>query len=222
MAIAFNSATTTNGDATSYTFSHTPAGADRILLVHVAYKGSTNPIVSGITFNTTETLTRLTNLIQGSVMVGEVWYLLNPTATTANVVVSTNNTGKTAIGAMTYTGVLSINTSNFASQAAQNTAPLGSITTDYADSVIIDAIAFRGLGTVLTDDANYTRRYTSSSVGNPSNGNANSASLDRSTPTTGAYSSTYSLDSTQAWVTITYELQPTADTAAGRNFGFIL
>ena len=40
MAVAFNSQTNTKGEASSFTFSHTPAGANRILIVDVALRNS--------------------------------------------------------------------------------------------------------------------------------------------------------------------------------------
>ena len=219
MAIAFNSATSTNGNASSFTFSHTPAGADRILLVYVAYKNSAD-VDSTVTFNTTESLTRLSQGSYGATQFGSLWYLLNPTATTANVVVTLTTAERAAIGAVSYTGVEAIETGNFSTTSGQDTNPLNSITTVNADSLAVHALSVRDRTTTFTDDVNWTLRYTDNSTGNPANSTAYSRGYDRSTPTTGLYTSSTTISAVEAWVSILAELR--AAPAAGRNYGFIL
>lgn len=220
MAIAFNSATSTNGNASSYTFSHTPSADNCILLVYVSYKNNTD-VTTSVVFNGTETLTRLTGGIYGSTQVGSTWYLMNPTATTANVVVTLSNSEKAAIGAVTYTGVQEINTTNHSTTTGQNSSPTDTIITDFADSWIINSLAVRSRNSVITDDVNYTLRYTDNSTGNPANGTAFSRGYDRSVPTAGSYTATHSNSSTQAWVMTQAELRAAPD-ANFNNFGFIM
>jgi len=219
MAVAFNSATSTNGNASSFTFSHTPAGADRILLVYIAYKDSSD-VESTVVFNTTESLTRLSQGSYGATQFGSLWYLLNPTATTANVVVTLTTAERAAIGAVSYTGVEAIETGNFSTTSGQDTNPLNSITTVNADSLAVHALSVRDRSTGFTDDVNWTLRYTDNSTGNPANRTAFSRGYDRSTPTTGLYTSSTTISATEAWVSILAELR--AATAAGRSYGFIL
>ena len=213
MAIAFNSATSTNGNASSFTFSHTPAGTDRILLVYIAYKDSSD-MDSTVVFNTTESLTRLNSALFESVMFGSLWYLLNPTATTANVVVTLTGSTKAAIGAVSYTGVEAIETGNDVVASAQDTNPLNSITTVNADSLVVHALAVRDRGTGFTDDVNWTLRYTDNSTGNPANGTSFSRGYDRSTPTIGSYTADITIDQVEAWVSILAELRPVAAVTA--------
>ena len=219
MAIAFNSETSTNGNASSFTFSHTPAGADRILLVYISYKNSAD-IDSTVVFNTTESLTRLSFGLFGSTQFGSMWYLLNPSAVTANVVVTLSSSIKAAIGAVSYTGVEAIETGNYSVTTGQDTNPLNSITTVNADSLAVHGLAVRDRQTTFTDDSNWTFRYTNNSTGNPSNSTSFSRGYDRSTPTTGLYTSSTTISATEAWVSILAELR--AATAAGRSYGFIL
>ena len=220
MAIAFNSATSTNGDASSFTFSHTPAGADRILLVYIAYKDSTDA-ESTVVFNTTESLTRLSQGSYGATQFGSLWYLLNPTATTANVVVTLTTAERAAIGAVSYTGVEAIETGNFSTTSGQDTNPLNSITTVNADSLAVHALSVRDRSTGFTDDVNWTLRYTDNSLGNPSNRTAFSRGYDRSTPTIGSYTTDTTIDAVEAWVSILAELRA-APAISGGTFGFIM
>ena len=219
MAIAFNSATSTNGDASSFTFSHTPAGADRILLVYIAYKDSTDA-ESTVVFNTTESLTRLSQGSYGATQFGSLWYLLNPTATTANVVVTLTTAERAAIGAVSYTGVEAIETGNFSTTSGQDTNPLNSITTVNSDSLAVHALSVRDRTTGFTDDVNWTLRYTDNSLGNPSNRTAFSRGYDRSTPTIGSYTTDTTIDAVEAWVSILAELR--AAPAVGGSYGFIM
>ena len=220
MAIAFNSATSTNGDASSFTFSHTPAGTDRILLVYIAYKDSADS-VSGVTFNTTEDLTLLDSAIHGAVQYGSMWYCLNPSAVTANVVVTLTSSEKAAIGAVSYTGVEAIETGNFSTTSGQDTNPLNSITTVNADSLAVHALSVRDRTTGFTDDVNWTLRYTDNSLGNPANRTAFSRGYDRSTPTIGSYTTDTTIDAVEAWVSILAELRA-APAISGGTFGFIM
>jgi len=220
MAIAFNSATSTNGDASSFTFSHTPAGADRILLVYIAYKDSTDA-ESTVVFNTTESLTRLSQGSYGATQFGSLWYLLNPTATTANVVVTLTTAERAAIGAVSYTGVEAIETGNFSTTSGQDTNPLNSITTVNSDSLAVHALSVRDRSTGFTDDVNWTLRYTDNSLGNPSNRTAFSRGYDRSTPTIGSYTTDTTIDAVEAWVSILAELRA-APAISGGTFGFIM
>lgn len=85
--VSTGSTPTTGG--TSLTFSHTVDSGTDVLLVSVCLGGST-PVVSGVTFDGVA----LTQKADASAGDGQKrvdwWYLLSPTVTTANVVVSFN------------------------------------------------------------------------------------------------------------------------------------
>ena len=96
----------TDGDSITFTISHTPAGAHRLLTVCIAVEGLPEASVIGATFNTSESLTKLTHITHPDDNCrAEVWYLVNPTATTANVVVTLDGSKKAAVGAVTFAGV---------------------------------------------------------------------------------------------------------------------
>src|SRR3990167_10978175 len=106
MAIAFNATTNGTETATSpLTFSHTPAGANRLLVVAVLVGSGTDPDCSGVTYNgVAMTLVGSKRAIS---TLGQVslWYILNPATGAHNAVVSFSGTSVTCDAtATTYTG----------------------------------------------------------------------------------------------------------------------
>ncbi len=209
MAITFNTASSTNGNASSYTFGHNVVGDNRILLVYVGSKGSTVPLVDTITFNTTESLIIATGGNFGDTQTGEMWYLESPTAISGNVVVTLFNSQKAVCGAVSYNGVSGLNTNNVNIILGQNTTPSGSITTQIDNSIVVEAYSQRDATHTPTIDVNYTVRYTEKNTGNPSGGQTEGKGLDRGVGaglTAGLYTSSHTIGATEAWVVIDAEL----------------
>lgn len=112
-AIAFVSVT----DATPVNSTNTitksvvvPSGTDRIMVVCIQTKDvSADTPSSGVTFNTSEAMTHIHRDIRAATFLSaDLWYLVNPTVTTANVVVTFpngNNTHEMAFSAVLLTGV---------------------------------------------------------------------------------------------------------------------
>jgi hypothetical protein len=96
--------TSTSGDpslTTSYTVS---SGSDRILLVHVGL-GYNGPTVTGVTFGGAALTALGTAATNGVYARAEIWYLLNPTAGTANIVTTFSAACRACHGIGTYSGV---------------------------------------------------------------------------------------------------------------------
>ncbi|MDQ8023504.1 MAG: DUF4347 domain-containing protein, partial [Moraxellaceae bacterium] len=136
------SAATSTSGATSLSWSHTvAAGSDRMLVVSIAARND-GP-VDTVTYGG-QALTRLSSVIGDGVVVAEIWYLLNPTVGSANVVISLGSTHEFVAGATNFTGV-------------DQTTPFGTVKTDADDGstnssasvssaagdVVIDVIALR-------------------------------------------------------------------------------
>lgn len=108
--ISFVSATDTSGTAVaSLTLaSFVVSGTNRALFVSAAYLGDT-PTITGVTFNGAESFTQLWQLDSGSGVFARSsgWILINPTATTANIVAtfSAAGGGYSALGAVLLNGV---------------------------------------------------------------------------------------------------------------------
>ena len=107
MAIAFNA--TTNGIETAtspLTFSHTPAGANRLLVVAVLIGSGTSSDCSGVTFKTVALTLIGSKRTIGTTGQVSLWYLINPSTGAGTVSVSFSGTGVTCDAtATTYTGV---------------------------------------------------------------------------------------------------------------------
>jgi hypothetical protein len=92
-AIAFvsvtNAAAAVSVDSVTTTVT-VPSGTDRVMLACAATEGNTGVPVTGVTFNTTETFTKIRhdqrNAGGGVEIITNLWYLVNPTVTTADAV----------------------------------------------------------------------------------------------------------------------------------------
>jgi hypothetical protein len=162
---------------TTLTWSHTVgSSANRILVVGVAMRIDTSSgpgpttRVTGVTFNGTA-LTCLAALADnnsgacntagtGSASSGfgraEIWYLLNPAAATANIVVTVNNSTVIAAGSASYFGVTSVTSGGTKGSnngvTGSSSISLGPITTP-ANGLVVDTV---GSARSVTDSATGT------------------------------------------------------------------
>lgn len=102
MVIAFNAVTTgTTAGATTVTFSHTPAGSNRLLIVNASCSVAGATLTA--TFNgvaMTQIITLNTNIRQAA------FYLFAPAASAQNVVVTSSSSAAIGAVATSYTGCL--------------------------------------------------------------------------------------------------------------------
>jgi hypothetical protein len=152
MAIAFNAVSTSgllDAVVTSLTFSHTPAGTDRLLLVGVRtlHGNSTDGKASGVTFDSQSmALHREYQIVTagGDYQTVQMWKISPPTATTANVVVTFPGAPETGNAvALSFTGVsqsapIDVDGSDASSLAA--TAQAVSVTTVAANAMVVSLI----------------------------------------------------------------------------------
>lgn len=84
-----------------------PSGSNQILLVGIGfgYKGSGNVTPDSVVFNTSESCTKLGDYNLGLYSGVSLWYLKNPTATTADVVAGWSDSFRTAMVAAVFSGV---------------------------------------------------------------------------------------------------------------------
>jgi MSHA biogenesis protein MshQ len=114
----------TGAAVNSLTFSHTVAsGSNRLLVVGVSFDNDNSETVTGITFGGAA-LTKSGSIANSDDARAEIWYLIAPTVTTANVVVSLSGTLSSergiVAGALNLTGV-------------HQTTPVGTFQSDEAD-----------------------------------------------------------------------------------------
>ena len=157
MAIALDAVATTTGDAASFTFALTVAGADRFLRVGVHWR-TTSITVSGITYAGVA-LTRLGGATVSVNRAVDYWYLIAPTTGTNNVVVTMSAAARTVVGAISRTGVHQTTPLGTAATASgTSTAPSVTVTSA-TDELVDDALTASVAGAVLTAGTGQTERY---------------------------------------------------------------
>lgn len=150
-AIAYVSNTEASNTLSSTTVSVSvtvSSGSNRMLVI-AAYARRTSGVlpaaISGCTFNTSENFTFVRTDTRNNNMAArtELWYLANPTETTANVVCTYANNGSDRVqsfNVLYLTGVEQVSSVDAHNGANGNgTAPSVSITTVTADAWIVDS-----------------------------------------------------------------------------------
>lgn len=213
MRALFHSADTASTNATSLTQSITVASTNnRLLLVSIAV-GPTAlggpPTVSTVDWNSGEALTRIDRILNGGRIRAEMWALVNPTATTANVVITL--TGAFAANIVAgYCQLKNVFQGNAlrGKNTAQNTSGTASVTvTDsLAIDLGIDSLGVDGAGVLITADSGQTLRATKS-VSSGGNTTQLRVSTKRGAATGMTLTYTFGL-STPDWAMVAASLKP--------------
>ncbi|KKL66707.1 hypothetical protein LCGC14_2142290 [marine sediment metagenome] len=184
MAVAFDSIIASlqangSGPYSSDTISFTVNSGSDIVLVVIVWglnnSSGSVPTVTSVVFNTSESLTKQVEITQSggpSRQAISVWTLLNPTVTTANVVVTwdVSDIDSTAVHVLEYTGSDAIGANS--SGSGNDNIPTHSITTTVDNSMIVAGICFRGAdGEPFSPDNSETERADGES------GTSNSADI---------------------------------------------
>ena len=141
-----------NEAASSLTISSFTVGSNsnRILIVAVG-EYNAEPAVTGITWNGSEAFTEILTYSTG--LRAGLWYLINPTATTANVVITYASTAKSGAGVYSFYNVDQSSPIGATNSASGTTAsPSPTITPTTTGSIIVDSIThISGVGATLVD-----------------------------------------------------------------------
>lgn len=222
-AIAFVSNTEASNTLSSTTVSVSvtvSSGSNRMLVI-AAYARRTSGVLpaamTGCTFNTSENFTFVRTDTRNNTMAArtELWYLANPTQTTANVVCTYANNGSDRVQAFNVlylTGVepgSAVDAHNGAN--GTGTAPSVSITTVTADAWIVDA----GIGDA--DDLSWTvgsgqTQRSNRNLGSGPNHTASSTVDGKASP--GAETMDWSQPGGGDWVLSAVALKPAGASAS--------
>ncbi|PLK49628.1 cadherin domain-containing protein [Uliginosibacterium sp. TH139] len=137
-----STATTDTIGATSLTFSHTvDAGSNSLLIVEYSTRGTTSP--ASITWNGMA-LTRLDTVSNVDVVTTEIWYLKNPGAGTANIVVTMPGPAKEfSVGATTFLNVDQSSTFGTVAKATGIGSTASVNVSSASGDLVIDSLATR-------------------------------------------------------------------------------
>lgn len=167
MAIIYDStANSTGTGVSSLTYALNNSAGD-VLVVGVCVNDGAASHVSGITYNGVALTKSVENNDDspGSQTSTSLWYLASPATGSHNVVVSLNGTYNVSSGAITFSGS---NTSSpigatTTKKQANGTSNTVSITTSYANSILVDVWGMSGTATsVSATGTNQTSRWVNS------------------------------------------------------------
>ena len=202
--VTLNSFSSTNGEASSFIYSHTvSAGTDRIMIVSVVVRDSSATVISGVTYGGVS-LTELSQTNEGGTVTLGIYSYINPPVGTSNVIVTLGSTDEASTGAITYNGTNAIGATSLAQTGG--TSITNGITTTQTNSKLVNVTGNRGVDS-FTADVNYTIRFNEVTVGNPANSNARNVGLDRDATTISTYNHTHTLGGFQQWLDYLVELK---------------
>ena len=193
-------ATSASATASSNSVSHTPAGINRLLIACVVVP-SPSTSVTGVTFNTSESFTKFGDIDGSDDIHVEVWYLKDPTATTANVVASLSEVKQSILGVISFRGVdqtTPIDGTNTNSGSSSTTTV--NVTSESGDMVVDCMATVANPTTAPTVGAGQTLRWTRDVGGQPIRG-AGSTEAGASSVTM-----SWGLSESKAWATVGFNL----------------
>lgn len=223
MAIALNNTSggLNNGGVNSITFAHTVnAGSNRILIVGVATEaqsgsGGTSQPITGITFNgvALSKIRHEHNLSGSDYVRVELWYLVNPDVTTANIVVTFTGTSISGTVAMasSYNGVDQTNPINAfnGANAGSGTDAESTTTSTVANCMFVDAVVMGSAGNTMSCDGDQTQRHNAQNAG----GHVEGGMSEELVAAAGAEVMGWTLSGSTRWGHVSAALAPMADTA---------
>jgi hypothetical protein len=210
--IAFDAASSTTANAGSVTWSHTVAGANRVLLVGVSIRNNAGQTVSGVTY-AGQPLTPVVSLSNGTSVRAELWQRVGPATGANNVVVTLSASARFVAGAVSFTGVDQTNPIDaFNSNSGSSNAPAVNVATvtDYA--WVVDTLANRVNATAAAG-AGQTQRWNNATGGGTNNVRGAGSTEGPKFPP-GAVTMSWTLSSSQDWALTAAALKPVPGTAA--------
>jgi len=180
MALSITGATgaATSGAATSLTYSVTTAAGDDLLTV-----GCGLDTVTGITFNGSA-LTQ--KVLENTVFTSALYYKVNPSITTANVVVSQSSTWEISSGAIRFSGTNTGNPFGITNHAQSNSTTLAGTT---SGNIVIDVLRNADQTSIMTVGGSQTQQWKNATTA----GTGRNISGGSSQPAGGSITMTWTL-----------------------------
>lgn len=208
----------TPGAGTTFTWSHTTSGTNRLLAVGMAIRSNASQTVSSADYANVP-LTFIRADTNGQSVRSELWYLVTPASGTNTVRVNLTTSAKAACGAISLTGVHQsspLEASNGAT--GSSTTPSVTVTTVADDAWVIDAVAFRSAGNgqpTGTPGAGQTERWSGYTEGGGTGPNIRGKGSTEGPQTPpGGVVMDWSLSASVDWAISAASFQPTAPPAS--------
>ncbi len=210
-SIAVGTTTTAQGSTASLSWSHTvAAGSNRLLLVRTAHRDG-NKTVSSVKYGSA-TLTKVAEQNgPGNQNKATLWFLVNPAAGTASVVVTLSGSVKVVAAATTLTGVRQTTpVDSFVTSAAQSTSASRTVTSVPGD-LVVDALAANG--DALSAAVSGSRDVQWSGGTGTAGGDVRSAGS--TTGGASAVTMAWTLGASKPWALVAAVIKPASGTATG-------
>ena len=162
MAVSKGNVSSTSGNTDSLSWSHTvPSGSNLVLVVGLCLDDGITAS-GGVLFNTSESLTLLRRDQNAGAAVTEIWYLVGPTVTTANIVASLSGKAQNISGAVDFAGADTPDNAT-GSTPDVTTSVSDTVAGSDADNFIFDCV--RKPGAIPTEGADQTADWNIAAVG---------------------------------------------------------
>jgi PKD repeat protein len=212
LALDSSSSAKTTGDQSSLSFSHTSAGANRLLVVLVSYRNT--PQVNTVRYGG-QSLTRAGRTVSGTLLGTEIWYLVNPPTGTGTVEVTLSLAKPFVAGALTFTGASQTSPLGPYVGALGNSKTPGVTVASAAGDIVVDVLAAKwASGRTAAAGAGQTQRWstfaasaTNGVIGGGSSEPAAGASVAMSWTTRGS----------DVWALVGVAIKPTRPAGAASN-----
>lgn len=198
--VTFDAASNYDGQifASSFSWSHTCSGNDRCLVVGVSIRGSTNGIVSSITYNGVS-LTKIAHAEYSDTANRiELWYLLNPATGSNTIEVTLTGSAYVTGGAISLNNVEALGSYNSAADGNTDT-PTVDVANCSEGCMVVDAVGEND-DTALSVGSGQTERYKALNA---------QISIGGSTEAgTGTVTMSWSLAASEYWAIVAAEFEP--------------
>lgn len=221
-AISFDSAATTSGDLSTFTWTHIVAGEDPALFVAAGIQnpGATSPITA-VTYNGVPMTLARRDFITFQV-VSELWYLANPDGGSNPVTIELDATEKMACGSISLNGVHQTDPVPTVNGNCNSSAEVGpvtvAITTAFDDSWLLDCMYLATASIPVTATSGQTERWQDNTTGASDASNSWGEGSTRSVGSAGSYDASWDWGTSKKWCLSVIEVreQP-AVVADGQN-----
>lgn len=219
MAIAFDAASSTSGNSSSFSWSHTCSGSDRLLVVQIGIQnGAEVSPITAVTYNGVALTLQRRDYVTYQV-VAETWTLVAPATGANNVQVTLSGADKMAMGAISLTGVdqsTPVGAKNGYITSSGTGGPQSiSLTTSYDNSWIVEFCCVNDPQQPSVNSGQ-TSRWAVNTTGSPAAGNSGARGATQVATTPGGYTCGYNWTSTVKYGIQAIEIREVGATGNGR------
>lgn len=209
-------------------------GGSNITWTHVVGSGANRFIVIGVSIRTVtvsvlnvtvgaQSAILLRNDVQGSQVVGEIWYLVNPDSGSQTVTVELSGVSKASGGSVSYTGVNPASPiDNHQGVSYSGSIPSISLTTNAVNACIFSNLAISGTATVVAEGNGQVHRFYEIGTGGSGTSRAGIDGDDKPTTSPGSYSMSWNMSFYSDVIAQAVAIKPAPSPVGHVDFGILI